>query len=483
MKDNNIQSPDDFLPVNPVHVHLLGICGVGMVGLARLFMSLGAHVTGSDQAFYPPMSDLLSDMGVQIMEGYKPENLSQRPDLAVVGNVIRSVNPEAKELSHQGIPHTSMAGALRNYFLKDKISVVVTGTHGKTTLTSMIAWILYDQGLDPSFFVGGIPTNFGCNSRLGQGQLFVIEGDEYDTAYFDKTPKFLHYMAKVVVLTSIEFDHADIYNDIDQIKSQFVKLLSSVPSDGAVVACSDYKSVLDVIGAAKCAVHSYGSGNDSEWSFQALREQGAGLTIEIMAKGAQLITGTLPILGAHNALNALAAIATASRLGVAPDRAMNSLSKFLGVQRRQQIYGHTSGITVIDDFAHHPTAVRLTCDAIKSRYPDKRVIAVFEPRTNTSRRSVFQKDYATSFVGADLVILREPPTGKNDNPLDLFDSGKLADDLGLAGQKAVAFRNADQILDYLMDILQTGDIVLLMSNGNFEGLRSRLLKKLDEVVR
>ncbi len=467
----------------PRHVHLLGICGVGMVGLARLFQSAGSKVTGSDQTVYPPMSDLLQEMGVQIMEGYRPENLLARPDLAIVGNVIRSTNPEAQALSRLNIPYTSMAGALESFFLKDRTRVVIAGTHGKTTLTSMISWILFDQGMDPGFFVGGIPGNFGFNSRLGHGRCFVVEGDEYDTAYFDKAPKFLHYIPDVAVITSVEFDHADIYSDLAQIKSQFHKFVSIIPKSGSLIASSDYSAVRAVTRLAECGVHYYGENNNPEWSLGPLNHHPDGLALEIRKSGKSVAKGKISVPGVHNALNALAAVAAVWALGVSPDVAIRSLENFQGVMRRQQIYEHQSGITLIDDFAHHPTAVRLTCDAIKARYPDRRVIAVFEPRTNTSRRSIFQKEYATSFSAADVIVLREPHLVGNHCDSDVFDSQKLSCDLRLGGKCAEAFGNADQILDYLVSIMVSGDVALIMSNGNFEGLRLRLLNRLDEVTK
>lgn len=454
---------------------------MGMVGLARLFMCSGAMVTGSDQAVFPPMSLLLRDMGISIKEGYKPENLHPRPDLAIVGNVIRSDNAEVRALMDANVPYTSMAGALETYFLQDKTSIVVSGTHGKTTLTSMVSWILYDQGLDPGFFVGGIPNNFDFSSRLGQGNFIVIEGDEYDTAYFDKTPKFLHYHPDIAIITSIEFDHADIYRDLDQIKLQFSKLVDSVPGDGAVIACSDYEAIHDVTRSARQNVVYYGLGNDSEWSLAETYPRPDGLFLKIARNGKVLCEGTAPVFGVHNALNTLAAVAAVTQIGIAPEKALKSMEGFRGVQRRQQVYELTHGITLIDDFAHHPTEVRFTCEAVKSRFPDRRLICVFEPRTNTSRRSIFQKDYVASFLSADLVILRNAPVRSGDDEFDVFDSGRLASDLAGVGKTAQAFSNAEDILSHLLNTLGNDDVILLMSNGNFEGLRSSLVDRLNGV--
>ncbi len=481
MSENNEKSLPDVLLRTPRHVHLLGICGVGMVGLARLFISAGAHVTGSDQAVYPPMSLLIEEMGIKTSEGYSPDNLSPRPDLAIVGNVIRAQNPEAQALINERIPYTSYPGALRNYFLHDKVRIVVTGTHGKTTLTSMISWILFDQGLEPGFLVGGVPGNFGFSSRLGSGRFFVLEGDEYDTAYFDKNPKFLQYEPDVAVITSIEFDHADIYSDVEQIKGQFSKMVDMMSDGGTVIACSDYTSVLDIIHACKPEVQYYGSGHDPEWSLSELNDSDNGLFIKIQRHGQPLCQGMIPIFGVHNALNTLAAVATVSKLGISPDRALKSMESFKGVQRRQQVYELSNSMTLIDDFAHHPTAVKLTCEAVKSRFPGKRLISIFEPRTNTSRRSIFQKDYVTSFLSSDLVILRNAPFRNGDNESDMFDSEKLACDLRMAGKDACSFADAGEIFNHLMETVRADDVLLLMSNGNFEGLRSNLLNRLNGV--
>ena len=465
------------LPGDPRHVHLVGICGVGMVGLARLFMSAGLHVTGSDQAIYPPMSLLIEEMGIETSEGYKPENLCPRPDLAIVGNVIRAENPEAKELITRGIPFTSFPAAIRKFFLNDKVRIVVTGTHGKTTLTSMISWILYDQGFDPGFFVGGIPENFGYGSRLGNGRFFVLEGDEYDTAYFDKGPKFLHYSPDIAVITSIEFDHADIYKDVDHIKSQFSRMLDEMSDDAEVIACSDYPDILDVTHGARQEIQYYGSGHGHQWSLSHLTDSHEGIFFRVDRFGKPVCEGMAPVFGAHNALNTLAAVAVVTKLGIAPDKALKSMESFRGVRRRQQVCELSNSITLIDDFAHHPTAVKLTCEAVKSRFPRRRLVSIFEPRTNTSRRSIFQNDYVTSFLSSDLVILRNAPLKSGDDESDVFDSERLALDLRMAGKTAFAFEDAEQIFKHLTKTVKKDDVLLLMSNGNFEGLKSSLLNR------
>ncbi len=463
------------------HVHLMGICGTGMGSLAGMFHSKGFRVTGSDQAVYPPMSDFLKELGIQVLEGYRASNLSPAPDLVVVGNVIRKANPEAIELERSGIPYTSMPLALQRYFAADKTRIVVTGTHGKTTVSSMIAWILFKTGLDPGFMIGGLPKNFSQNHRIGSGSFFVIEGDEYDTAYFDKKPKFLHYCPDVAVVTSCEFDHADIYADLECIKNQFKALVHLIPHDGAIVALGGQQTVAEIVADSKAPVSTYGTDPLMDWSINGLQHVQEGILVTILNQGRKVATGTLPVLGHHNVLNAVAAVAACAKAGVAPQTALDALSLFQGVRRRQDIIGEHAGIMVIDDFAHHPTAVEVTCSGVKAQFPDRRLVAVFEPRTNTSRRSIFQQQYASAFGSTDLVLIREPRDVENIPEEDRFDSQRLAEDLRLRGKNAQAFDTTDAILQFLMDNVRRGDVVLIMSNGSFDNLGRNFLTRVREV--
>jgi UDP-N-acetylmuramate: L-alanyl-gamma-D-glutamyl-meso-diaminopimelate ligase len=461
-------------------VHLLGICGTGMASLAGMFHERGFRVSGSDQAMYPPMSDFLADMGIKVSEGYRPGNLYPLPDLAVVGNVIRRANPEAVELEKSGVPYVSMPEALNRYFIADKTRIVVGGTHGKTTLSSMIAWILYAEGRDPGFMIGGLPGNFRKNHRLGQGRFFVLEGDEYDTAYFDKRPKFLHYDPHIAVVTSCEFDHADIYENLDQIVKQFRAFMGLVPQDGCIVACGDDQRVREMIEDCRAPVQVYGFNGPVHWSAAEVTHSPNGIRATILNHDRRVAVGTLPLFGAHNLLNAVAAIAVAEHVGISPQRAMEALRAFQGVKRRQEILGEEHGMLVIDDFAHHPTAVEVTLAGVRSRFPDRRLVAVFEPRTNTSRRSFFQQHYASALMAADLVAVRSPRDVDKLPEWDRFDSERLAENLRSIGRKASAFADTEALLDFLSREVRTGDVVLVMSNGSFDKVGSRLLEILRE---
>ncbi len=451
-----------------------------MASLAGMFHERGFRVSGSDQAMYPPMSDFLANLGIKVSEGYRPENLFPRPDLVVVGNVIRRTNPEAIELEKSGIPFVSMPEALNRYFIQDKTRIVVGGTHGKTTLSSMIAWILFAEGQDPGFMIGGLPGNFLTNHRLGKGPFFVVEGDEYDTAYFDKRPKFLHYYPDIAVVTSCEFDHADIYDNLEQIVEQFRAFAALVPSDGCIVACNDDARVRKIVKGCPVPVQLYGFHGSLNWSADEVVHHATGISATILHEGRRVATGTLPMIGSHNLLNAIAAIAVADRVGIDPPRAMGALSTFQGVKRRQEMVGEAQGVPVIDDFAHHPTAVQVTLAGVRSRFPERRLVAVFEPRTNTSRRSLFQKHYASVLASADLIVVRSPRDMDKVPEGDRFDSERLAEDLRDQGREARAFSDTDAILDFLSQQVETGDVVLIMSNGSFDNVGNRLWETLKE---
>ncbi|MGB6064961.1 MAG: UDP-N-acetylmuramate--L-alanine ligase [Desulfomonilaceae bacterium] len=464
----------------PARVHLMGICGTAMASLAGMFHQSGYRVTGSDESVYPPMSDFLRDLGIDIMEGYRSSNLDPVPDLVIVGNVIRRTNPEAVELERSGIPFTSMPEALKTYFIGDKTSVVVAGTHGKTTVSAMISWILYKEHRDPGFMIGGVPINFRANYRLGKGSLFVIEGDEYDTAYFDKTPKLLHYAPEIAVITSCEFDHADIYGSLEEIKHQFRAFAEITLSKGRLLAHGEDVSVREIIGGGNESVETYGFESGMSWRATELHDRPDGIVAVITKNGRPAAAGTLPVFGFHNVLNAVAAIGATANLGVDPQRALDALGSFKGVKRRQEIWGEESGILLIDDFAHHPTAVKVTCEAIRARYPNRRLVAAFEPRTNSSKRAIFQELYVDAFLCADLIILREPRDVAGIPPAERFSSKQLAQDLSDRDKVARAFADTDELLEFLMNQLRSGDVVLTMSNGSFDGLNARLFASLKE---
>jgi UDP-N-acetylmuramate: L-alanyl-gamma-D-glutamyl-meso-diaminopimelate ligase len=462
-------------PDHVSHIHLLGICGTGMGALAGMLQSAGYRVTGSDEHVYPPMSDYLAGLGIPVMSGYRPENLAERPDLVVVGNVIRATNPEAEAVAAAGIPYLSFPQALSRYFIDGKSSLVVCGTHGKTTTSSLLATLLQHAGREPSFMIGGIVQAFGRNFNLGSGPYFVAEGDEYDTAFFDKGPKFLHYQPKVCILTSVEFDHADIYADFDAVKAAFRKLVGILPPDGCLVAYFDDPTVAEIAAEASCPVVGYGEAAGRDFQMANLMVAPGGTTFTVMKNGAALGEFTSRMPGRHNALNSLAVIAVLDRLGIEWATIASGLAAFQGVRRRQEVRGVERGVTVIDDFAHHPTAVRETLAALRQAYAGHRLIAVFEPRTNSSRRRVFQDAYVTAFDHADQVVVREPMALTQLAEEERFSSAQLVADLKGQGRDARYFPTTDEILSYLDTQLHSGDVVAILSNGGFDNIHTRLL--------
>jgi UDP-N-acetylmuramate: L-alanyl-gamma-D-glutamyl-meso-diaminopimelate ligase len=457
----------------------MGVCGTGMGSLAGMLKDSGYVVTGSDENVYPPMSDFLASCNIEINCGYRAENLTPRPDLVVVGNTIRKTNPEALALAELDIPYVSFPQALGFYFLTGKTSLVVTGTHGKTTTSSLLATLLHKAGQTPGFMVGGLVQAFNRNYNLGDSPYFVVEGDEYDTAFFDKGPKFLHYQPHIAIVTSIEFDHADIFADLDAIKQSFSRLMAIMPKDGCIVACFDSQEVKEITAQAQCTVLGYGMNAGSDWSIKNLEVGPDGTFFDVINKGQFYSRCKSPMPGRHNALNALAVIAVLDRLGLGKEAVTAGLSSFEGVRRRQEVRGVVDNITVIDDFAHHPTAVRETLAALKQAYSGQRLVAVFEPRTNSSRRQIFQKDYVSAFDSAYRVIVREPMP-LPDFPADqLFSSKQLASDLKKRNIDALSFANTDEILEHLESTLLPGDVVAILSNGGFDNIHVRLLDRLS----
>ncbi len=460
------------------HIHLLGICGTGMAALAGILKEQGYLVSGSDEHAYPPMSDFLAGLGIPVKNGYAPENLAPAPDLVVVGNVIRRENPEAQAVLALDLPRLSLPEALNRFLVGRRRSLVVTGTHGKTTTTALIAWLLYALGLDPGFMVGGIAKNFDSNYRVGRGPYVVLEGDEYDTAFFDKRPKFIHFQPRVSVITSIEFDHADIYPDLDRIIAAFESFLDGVPPEGRVLAWGDAPLVRQVCGRRASQVSFYGEGEGNAWQAGHITPVAGGMKFTVLREGVRWGDFHLPLLGAHNVLNALSALATLAELGAQPEALKAALSGFKGVKRRQEVVDEIRGVLVMQDFAHHPTAVAETLKAVRRGYPGRRLVAVFEPRTNTSRRKVFQEPYARAFQEADLIMVREPPDLWKVPPEDQFSSQQLVADLQARGGRALYFPDTDRLLAGLLNHLAGGDLVLVMSNGDFDHLVPRLCEAL-----
>jgi len=466
------------IPEKVEAIHLIAVCGTGMAALAAMLKDLGFSVSGSDQNVYPPMSDFLADKGITVSSGYRAENLDHRPDLVVVGNAVSKDNPEVVAMLEAGLCFCSMPQALNHFVAAGKKPIVITGTHGKTTTASLAAWLLFTAGLDPSFMIGGILKNFDSNYRLGAGEHIVIEGDEYDTAFFDKGPKFLHYRPHLTILTSVEFDHADIFRDLAHVKDVFRQMTSCVPEESTLIAYDNDSNVREVLTGAASGIEFYGRRPESLWRLQADRIEPPLTAFEVVKNGARYASFRTPMVGSHNLLNALSTIAVADHLNIPPSVLAEALASFKGIRRRQEVRGRKRGITVMDDFAHHPTAVRETIAAVRPFYPQGRLIAVFEPRTNTSMRDVFQDVYPKCFDLADLICIRRPPLLKKIPEGQRFSSEKLVEDLEKRGKAARFFEETNAIIDYLVSEARDGDVVLIMSNGGFDNIHERLLKRL-----
>jgi UDP-N-acetylmuramate: L-alanyl-gamma-D-glutamyl-meso-diaminopimelate ligase len=468
----------NFVPENIGTIHIMGICGTGMAALAGMLQQSGFQVSGSDKQVYPPMSDFLQQIGIPVKNGYGAENLCPAPDLVIVGNVITRKNPEAIALAGLKIPYLSFPQALSRFFIAPKTSLVVAGTHGKTTTCSLLASTLHHAGLDPSFMIGGLVQEFQRNFHLGKGKYFISEGDEYDTAFFDKESKFLHYRPDIAIITSVEFDHADIFSDLAQIKRSFRKFVSLLPSNGLIVAHLDDKNVAEVVADAPCPVQGYGTTTGLDWSLSKVFFREGKSYFTVSHNGVEWTDRTVSLSGRHNCLNSLAVTAVLHHIGVDQRIIEEGLSTFKGVKRRQEVRGIVRGITVIDDFAHHPTAVRETLAGLKSAYAGHRLVAVFEPRTNSSRRAVFQEDYVSAFDSADTILIRNPLPLENVSSQDHFSAEKLAKDLNGRRLEARSYSSTDDILNNLQSILRAGDIVAILSNGGFDNIHSRLLEML-----
>jgi UDP-N-acetylmuramate: L-alanyl-gamma-D-glutamyl-meso-diaminopimelate ligase len=442
----------------------------------------GYKVTGSDLNPYPPMSTQLESLGITIQRGYKADNLQPRPDFVIVGNVISANNEEAQELLRSGIPYTSLPKAMGEYIIENRESVVISGTHGKTTTTSMMAWAAENAGVKPGFMIGGIPKNFSQSFKNPEGNYFIIEGDEYDTAFFDKVPKFIHYRPKHVILTSVEFDHADIYKDLQAVKDSFAQLMTLIPENGTLLACAEDANVMELRSLAKYQKSfTYGFKKESDFRAKVLFQNEKGLGFEVHFKNEILGPYSMEITGDYNILNATAVVAMSKCLGFSENRTQIALESFKGVKRRQEILGEPHGILVIEDFAHHPTAVRETVKGIQKRYPGRKVFSVFEPRSATSRRKVFQNDYVEAFKGSHEVLLAKAFDQSKIDSEDRFSTEELVADLKKASVEAGAFDSADQIVSALENRAKRGDVVLIMSNGGFDGIYTKLLSAFDKI--
>jgi UDP-N-acetylmuramate: L-alanyl-gamma-D-glutamyl-meso-diaminopimelate ligase len=458
-------------------VHFIGVCGTAMATLAAMLKQRGFDVRGSDQNVYPPMSDFLTARGITIHQGYRAENINADLDFVIVGNAISRGNAELEELLDKKIRYCSLPEAIRDQFLWAARSIVIAGTHGKTTTTSLTGWVLAHGGLDPSVLIGGISENFESSFRLGGGREFVIEGDEYDSAFFDKTAKFLKYLPDIAVVNNIEFDHADIYADLEAIRVAFRRFVNLIPRKGLLLLGDDAEA-RRLATAAHCRVETFGLDDGSDWQAHDLKPRQDGMTFSVRRKGSPIGTFEVPMLGAHNVRNALAAIAVGAAAGLSPQTAMEALKQFKGVRRRLQLRAQVDGVSVFDDFAHHPTAIAETLDGVRSAFPRQRIWAIFEPRSATSCRRVFQADFARAFEAADEVVIAE--VFRSTLPEQERLSGdELVADLRKAGKKARYIPAVDDIVATVAREKLDGDLVVVMSNGGFGGIHQKLVDALS----
>jgi UDP-N-acetylmuramate: L-alanyl-gamma-D-glutamyl-meso-diaminopimelate ligase len=458
---------------------LIGICGTAMASLAGMLQAVGHRVTGSDAAAYPPMSDQLAAWGIEVFSGYDAANLTPVPDLVVIGNAISRGNAEVERLLDQKIPFCSMAALLHDEFLLGRESLVVAGTHGKTTTTSMLAWIYEVAGLEPCFLIGGVAENFGTSFMVRESRTFILEGDEYDTAFFDKGPKFMHYFPDAAILTHVEFDHADIYGDLRAVKTAFKRLVNLIPRRGRLVAFDGNENVTECVANAFCAVERYGKAADSFWRMSEISHQDGGVRWKLDRGDAFYAWLTLPMAGEHNAMNATAAAALAAGQGVPVKAIVKALATFRSVKRRLEVRAEVHGVTIIDDFAHHPTAIRETLRALRHAYPGRRLIAVLEPRSNTLRRNVFEEALVESLALADAVLLASVFKSESIPEHERLVPETVAARLRERGTPAEALAGAPEIVVTLSPRLEPGDVVAIMSNGGFGSIYTLLPKAIE----
>ena len=446
----------------------MGICGTAMASVAAALQERGVRVTGSDANVYPPMSTFLAERGVEVREGYRVENLSETLELVVIGNAISRGNPEAEAVLERKLRYCSLPELLKETFIRGKRSIVVAGTHGKTTTTSLLAWVFEHNGLNPSYLIGGIPNNFSQGARFTDSEWFVIEGDEYDTAFFDKRSKFVHYFPEVAVLNNLEFDHADIFENLAQIQISFRRFINLIPCNGLLIANDDDVNVAPLLGINHCPIQRFSLGDAIDLQFTA---EGSCFSLD----GAEF---TLPLFGELNVRNALAVIAVARHSGLSDSQIQAGFDTFEGIKRRMEVRGEERGVTVIDDFAHHPTAIRQTLKAVKARYPGCRLWAVFEPRSNSTRRSVFQDDLAAAFGDADEVVVAQVARLEQIPEIERLDGERLMADVRRHGAKAVYLPAVDAIINYVTARAAEGDVVCVLSNGSFGDVHEKLFAKL-----
>ena len=454
-----------------------------MASLAGMLQARGHRVTGSDQNVYPPMSTQLAELGIEIISGYRAENADIDADIVVVGNAISRGNAELEEVLNRKLVYRSQAEIVQEEFIRGRRSLVVAGTHGKTTTTSIAAWMCEVGGLDPSFLVGGVVQNFGASFRVRESGYFIIEGDEYDTAYFDKKPKFMHYLPEIAIINNIEFDHADIYDDIEDIKWEFSRLMNLVPSNGRLIAGIDSPVVRDVLaemeGKLFTTIETFGFSEDAKWQARDIEFADDATRFAVTRDGEEWGRFETHLIGDFNVRNCLAVIIAADAWGISQEKMREALLSFRSVKRRVEIRGTENGVTIIDDFAHHPTAVEETLKALRTKYTGRRLIAVFEPRTWSSRLAVFQEPYSRAFTYADYVIIAGVyNTSKAGELGKVLDVNELVEEISRQGKPVMSFPDADTIVEHLSHEMREGDVVAVMSNGGFGGIHEKLLEVL-----
>jgi UDP-N-acetylmuramate: L-alanyl-gamma-D-glutamyl-meso-diaminopimelate ligase len=449
-----------------------------MAPVAGMLKERGFHVTGSDVNVYPPASTLLDSLGIRWNEGFRAENLQPAPDLCVVGNVIARGNPEIEHILDEHLPYSSMPQLLEEYFIPGHTSIVVAGTHGKTTTTAMLAWIFQTAGRKPDFLVGGVAPNFGERSYgLGGGEEFIIEGDEYETAFFDRGPKFLHYHPDELILTSLEYDHADIYPDLASIALQFRRLVNLVPRRGKILIWGESTDLRQAVAKAFCPVETFGFTPECDWCAGDIQWHDEATEFRVAFRGREVTRVRMPIAGKHNVLDALAAVAIAFGRGVECGAIERAMATFISVRKRMEIKGEANGVLVVEDFAHHPTAIRMTLDATRTRWPGRKIWAAVEPRSNTMRRKIFQHVLPEALAIADAIVIGPVSRAQLLDEGDRLSPESIAQSLVELGKPARAFDSSGAIADYLAAEAKPGDMVMVMSNGSFDGLSGKLLDK------
>lgn len=466
---------------NIKNVYMIAICGTAMGSLAAMLKSRGYNVSGSDEHVYPPMSTFLESQGIKLFQGFDKQHLTPKPDLVIIGNAMSRGNPEVEAVLVLKIPYTSSADALKRFFIQGNRSIVVSGTHGKTTTSSLVAWVLESAGKDPSFMIGGIPKNFNRGFKLGKSDLFVVEGDEYDTAYFDKAAKFFHYLPETVILNNIEFDHADIYDNLDQIKLAFRRLVNLIPGNGLLLANIEDANVMALCPAAFSEVQTFGLNREAYWFADNIKFLEDHTSFDILKQGVVFSHVSVTLSGYHNVLNVLAAVGATHFYGVTPQQVCKALPGFQNIVKRLEKKAEVNNISIYDDFAHHPTKVKATVSGLRQQYPQRKIWAVYEPRTATSKRKIMEESYAQAFDDADTTIIA---------PLYLPNKVKAGERLSVEslirkikkrGKEAFYISTVQEIVNFLQNEAKQGDIILIMSNGSFDNIHQKLIDKLSDI--